>query len=174
MKQWIIQLSLKKKILSFFVAFIVGVVLFGLFLYYPLLRNAGSSNGYACSRAHIYLPTRLDFKGCKTVTGTVQRVKVEPDGDTHVRLRLDKQYQGLLTRQNYQKQAGDLVVEDTCQNNPKGLRELFATLTCRNYRSKFPNPTVGKRYEITGNYVIDDWHGSWAELHGLSELRQLN
>lgn len=168
------QISAKKKIIISLVFLISVVTLIGLVLYYPLFFNAGSSNGYSCSRAHIYLPTRLDFKGCKTVTGTIQRVRVELDGDTHVRLQLDKKFQSLLTQQNYQKQAGSLVLEDMCRHRPSDPIEIFAKLACHNYMSPFPNPIVGKRYEITGNYVIDDWHGSWAEIHGLSELKRIN
>ena len=174
MKQRLSDLSLVKKVLLILTASGLIIVVIGLFLYYPVFLKAGSSNGFNCSRAHIYLPTRLDFKGCKTVTGTVQRVKVELDGDTHVRLKLDKQFSPLLTPQNYKKQGGNLVIEDTCRGTPKDIIELPARLSCYHYRSKFPNPIVGKRYEITGNYVIDDWHGSWAELHGLAELKQLN
>ncbi len=142
-----------------------------LWLNYPTLRKAGSSNGFNCSRAHIYIPRRLDYFGCKTVTGTVRFVKIEPDGDSHVLLDLDKQYKVLLTEQNYNKKQGYMVIEDTCHNQPK---ELLAKLVCYHYRSSLPNPVVGKRYEITGNYVVDDWHGSWAEIHGLSELKLLN
>ena len=98
-------------------------------------------------------------------------IKVERDGDSHALMLLDKQYRGLLTQQNYAKKQGYLVIEDACHNKPESLP---AKLTCRNYRSPFPNPIVGRSYEITGNYVIDDWHGSWAEIHGLSELKQLD
>ena len=167
-------LSLKKKIVIFAIVLASATALAALFLYYPLLYNAGTSNGYSCSRSHIYLPTRLDYKGCKTVRGTIQRVKVELDGDSHVRLQLDKQFQGLLTKQNYQKQAGDLIIEDVCRHKPSDPIEIFAKLACHNYQSPFPSPIVGKRYEITGNYVVDDWHGSWAEIHGLAELKRLN
>lgn len=141
------------------------------YLNFPLMQNAGISNGYPCSRAHIYIPRRLDFKGCKTVTGTIQMVKIEPDGDSHALLQLDDQYKLLLTRQNYDKQQGYLVIEDTCHSKPK---DVLAKLICHNYTSTLPNPELGKRYEITGNYVIDDWHGGWAEIHGVSELKLLN
>lgn len=174
MKRLFAQLHLPQKILIIVAAvmLIIGSVV--LWLYFPTFINAGSANGYACSRAHIYIPIRLDFRGCKTVRGVVTRIKVEKDGDTHVRLQLDKQYKGLLTPQNYNRQAGNLVIEDMCQHGPKDATEIFAKLACYHYKSPFPSPIVGKRYEITGNYVIDDWHGSWAEIHGLSELKQLN
>lgn len=174
MKQFTYQLSLQKKILVFGAFLALGIIILSLFLYYPLLQSAGNSHGYSCSRSHIYLPTRLDFKGCKTVTGTIVRVKAEQDGDTHAQLRLNKQFSNLLTSQNYQRQGGNLVIENTCHGSPQKTIEILANFACRNYKSKLPDPTVGKTYEVTGNYVIDDWHGSWAEIHGLSELKQLN
>lgn len=151
---------------------IILAVLLGLtiWLHFPLMQNAGSSNGYNCSRLHIYIPRRLDFLGCRTVTGTIKRIKIEPDGDSHALLMPDKQFAYLLTKQNYQKQDGYLVIEDTCHSNPK---DVLAHLVCLNYRSPVPSPRVGERYEITGNYVIDEWHGSWAEIHGVSELKEL-
>lgn len=157
------------------VAGILAIIMFGgLFLYYPLLKNAGTSHGYTCSRRYIYLPTRLDFKGCRTVTGTIQHIKVELDGDTHIRLVVDKQFAGMLMPQNYKRQHGALVIEDTCHASPRHSIEILAKITCAGHRSSYPDPIVGKRYEITGNYVVDDWHGSWTELHQLSELKQLN
>ncbi len=158
-KRWFIGLAI--------LALLCGVAFY---LHYPLIQTAGSSNGYNCSRDHIYIPRRLDFRGCKTVTGTARKVKIEPDGDSHVLLELDSPYKGLLTKQNYDKQQGYLVIEDTCHHAPK---DILVVLVCRGFRSSLPDPVVGQRYEITGNYVIDDWHGSWAEIHGLSELKPI-
>jgi hypothetical protein len=167
------RFSLRQIVLASLAAATLLIGLVCLWLYFPALRSAGISNGYACSRAHIYLPVRLDFKGCKTVTGVVTRVKIELDGDIHARLLPDKQFQNLLTSQNYKRQSGNLVIEDMCQHSPKDSIEIFAKLSCYHYKSPFQVPVVGKRYEITGNYVVDDWHGSWAEIHGLSELKQI-
>ena len=165
------KLKLRQKtiIVCAIILFVFGTL--GLYLHFPILQNAGSSNGYTCSRVHIYIPRRLDFKGCKTVVGTIEHFKIEPDGDSHALLLLDTQYNGLLTKQNFQKQHGYLVIEDTCHGQPK---DILSTLVCRNYRSSLPEPIIAMRYEITGNYVIDDWHGSWAEIHGVSEMKQLN
>lgn len=157
-----------------FVAIIIGILILisglALWLHLPLLRNAGSSHGYNCTRMHIYIPRRLDFEGCRTVTGVIEQVKIEPDGDSHALLKLDEKYKDLLTKQNYQKQQGYLVIEDTCHAKPS---DILVHLVCLNYVSRLPAPKLNKRYEITGNYVIDDWHGSWAEIHGLAELKQL-
>ncbi len=164
-----IIIILKKLKLSIIISLIVVLVV--VWLHLPLIQSAGSSNSYKCSRDHIYIPTRLDFKGCKTVTGTIKNFKVEPDGDIHALMELDTQYKALLTKQNYYQQQGYLVIEDTCHARPK---DILAVLVCRGYRSAFPEPKIGKRYEITGNYVIDDWHGSWSEIHGVSEMKQID
>src|SRR6266566_3301125 len=40
--------------------------------------------------AGVYIPSRLQLLDrCRTVSGTVDCLKVEPDGDVHLRLRLD-------------------------------------------------------------------------------------
>lgn len=163
--------KLGKKRLHVLFALTLLVTALAIYLHFPLMQNAGSSNGYNCSRMHIYIPQRLDYKGCKTVTGTIMQVKIEPDGDSHALLTLDDQFKPMLTKQNYQKQQGYLVIEDTCHSRPK---DILAKLICHNYISALANPELGKRYEITGNYVIDDWHGGWAEIHGVSELKLLN
>lgn len=165
------RVASKKHLILFSSIIVIIISMLVVWLHFPLTQNPGSSHGYDCSRMHIYLPTRLDFKGCRTVTGTIRRVKVEPDGDSHALLELDAQYTGLLTSQNYHLQHGYLVVEDTCHYQPSNF---LLHVVCLNYRSSLPNPIINNRYEITGNYVIDDWHGSWAEIHGVSELKPLN
>src|SRR5260370_7486604 len=51
--------------------------------------------------AGVYLSGRLQLVDrCKTVAGTVDCLKLEPDGDYHVRLRVDDQYAALLKPAN--------------------------------------------------------------------------
>ncbi len=165
------KLILNRKVIAFTICFASVIIAMGVWLHLPIIQDAGTSNGYKCNRMHIYIPRRLDFNGCRTVTGLIKQVKIEPDGDSHALLKLDDQYIGMLTPQNYQRQQGYLVIEDTCHAKPK---DILVHLICLNFTSKLPNPETNKRYQITGNYVIDDWHGSWAEIHGLSELKQLD
>src|SRR5207245_5852239 len=58
----------------------------------PSSNNVSSSQGQ-CDQTlwnHVYNPTRLQIiDRCKTVTGTIESVKVENDGDFHIRLRVD-------------------------------------------------------------------------------------
>ena len=61
--------------------------------------------------AGVYFPSRLKLVDrCRTVSGTVDCLKVAPDGDIHVRLRLDPQFASLL------KSANSL---QTCPNQPR-------------------------------------------------------
>ncbi|HYS00942.1 MAG TPA: hypothetical protein VET82_01160, partial [Candidatus Eisenbacteria bacterium] len=51
--------------------------------------------------AGVYLSGRLRLiDRCRTVSGTVDCLKVEPDGDIHLRLRLDPQFVGLVKPAN--------------------------------------------------------------------------
>src|SRR5260370_33387689 len=51
--------------------------------------------------AGVYLSSRLKLVDrCITVTGTVDCLKADPNGDFHIRLRLDSQYTRRLLRAN--------------------------------------------------------------------------
>ncbi len=157
-----------------FLVVIVGLSILFIWLrawnYLPVATTETGSNGYICTKAHIYLQWRLKFLGCRTVTGKIEAIKHEPDGDYHALLRVDPQYQLLLSQANYTQKNGDMIIEDVCfYPSP----DRFAKESCENYKSPFSPPAVGKRYEITGNYVLDRVHGDWAEVHGLSELKEI-
>ena len=50
---------------------------------------------------HVYHPKRLlVLQECKTVSGIIESIKSEKDGDLHIGLKLDSQYVNLLTRAN--------------------------------------------------------------------------
>ncbi len=119
---------------------------------------------------HIYHPARLRLLGCRTVTGTAVSRRTEPDGDYHVRFRLDPPYTSLLTAANRTYQAGTLVVEEPCQH---GVTQPDAVAACAGWSSPWLPLVAGKRYRLTGNYVLDLQHHSWAELHGLAEVEAI-
>ena len=65
--------------------------------------------------SHIYNPNRLIIlKTCIVVSGTVDRVLAEADGDYHLRLHLDSAYANLTNSANDAYQYGDLIVEVIC------------------------------------------------------------
>ena len=99
------------------------------------------------------------------MTGVVLAVIHEPDGDVHVLLKLDPQYTKLLTPGNA-AQGGNLVVEDVCVYLPT---QRDAVPACTGFKTPFRPFKVGHRYKVSGAYALDKNHGSWAEIHGLTE-----
>lgn len=96
----------------------------------------------------VYHPYRLRVRdSCRHISGTVDDVRDEEDGDIHIIVRLDPRYRGMLVQGNYAAQGGDLVVEFM----PRDYGHL-------------PRPAVGDRLSLIGAYVLDTDHG-WAELH---------
>jgi hypothetical protein len=130
--------------------------------------------------AGVYLSGRLRLLDrCRTVSGTVDCSKQEPDGDVHVRLRLDPQYAGLLTPANALQtcagQTGPHLVVEIIPQHPQGV--LFRTNNAD--AGGFIDPTMpapGEHITVTGPYVIDTnslhrilYQGkaaeNWAEIH---------
>jgi hypothetical protein len=129
--------------------------------------------------AGVYLPFRLHVKnGCVTVSGTVDCLRHEDDGDIHIRLRVDPAYRRLLTPANaFQQCAGHpgphLVVEIIPQNGH------LPFLTNNASRGGFITPAapgVGDHVTVTGPLVWDSnalhdliYPGrnveNWAEIH---------
>lgn len=98
--------------------------------------------------AGVYHPARLQvIDPCRTVTGTIQQVKVEADGDYHVNLVPDPGQDDLLNARNLSIEKGALVIEVI----PADQREV-------------PPPLAGDHVQITGAFVLDRDHG-WQELH---------
>jgi hypothetical protein len=130
--------------------------------------------------AGVYLSGRLRLiDRCNTVSGTVDCTKIEPDGDLHVRLRLDPQYAGLLKPANELQtctgQPGPHLVVEIIPQHPEGI--LFRTNNAD--AGGFidpPTPAPGDHITVTGPYVVDTnslhrilYQGraaeNWAEIH---------
>ena len=127
----------------------------------------------------VYLPHRLIVKKrCVTVTGRVDCVHREPDGDAHIEVRLSRHYRHLLTHANaFQRCPGHpgphLLVEIIPQKGDLPFPDNSAT------RAGFVTPKApkpGQRIKITGPYVWDTnalhdliYPGkrvaNWAEVH---------
>jgi chitodextrinase len=82
---------------------------------------------------------------CRTATGRVVASHIEHDGDCHVNIALDAQFQGLLNSVNGSAALGQLITE-VIPNHPLSI------------------PTVGSRVSILGTWVNDKSTG-WNELH---------
>jgi hypothetical protein len=129
--------------------------------------------------AGVYLPSRLTVKNaCTTVSGTVDCVKHEPDGDYHVRLRVDLAYRPLLTAANAFQQCPNqtgphLVVEIIPQEGEGLFSDNSATKA--NFETPVA-PVAGDHVTVTGPLVWDTnvlhdliYPGkdvrNWAEIH---------
>jgi len=153
------------------IATVVVGVAFGSY-YYNLYRSSRQKTASTCSdpystQNHIYNPDRLVvYKDCQTVSGTVDRVIVEADGDYHMRLRLDAIYRNLTNSVNDSDQYGDLVLEIVCANT---VTQIDAMDACQNYVNKITVPQEGEHIVATGPYVLDTAHG-WTEIHPVYSL----
>jgi hypothetical protein len=116
---------------------------------------------------YVYNPSRLAVQAaCIHVSGTVEAVRHEADGDLHILLALDPAYTRLLRPANQGEELGDLVVEPVCV---RSVSQADAKGTCASDPDPFPGsfPVVGEAVWMEGRYVFDLQHGGWAEIHPL-------
>ena len=135
--------------------------------------ESAQSNAEQCDQSlwnHIYNPGRLQvLNPCISVTGTVDEIRKEADGDYHIRFRLDQQFESLLNEKNISHQDGDLVLELICQGK---VRQSDAVDSCSQYGGPYFEVEVGQRYLAWGTYVHDAGHG-WNELHPVTSMEPL-
>ena len=93
-------------------------------LQYYLWRYGQTPAAFATCRggdplANVYHEDRLQMQNtCITVTGTVDRVTNEDDGDVHVNVKLDPAYANLINDKNVSGENGDLVTEIVPADEP--------------------------------------------------------
>jgi hypothetical protein len=137
-------------------------------------RQAATRNPGACDPSlwrAIYHPYRLHVvDACKTVTGTVESVRSEPDGDVHLLVKLPLSRSGLLNAGNVSDTHGDLVAEIICVG---AVTQADAESACAGHVNQVAVPSAGERIRITGTYVLDEDHG-WMEIHPVSRLSVLS
>jgi hypothetical protein len=135
----------------------------------PSASAGGPPTGSVCRSPaeHVYHPYRLQVRNpCLTLTGVIDRIKDEPDGDYHVRLHLDPQYASLVNSANVTQQGGDLVLEPVCIH---AITQADAVSACAGYTNPLSVPAPGAHVTATGAYVLDTDHG-WMELHPLWDI----
>lgn len=114
---------------------------------------------------HVYHPYRLHIiSQCKTITGTVDSIKHEPDGDLHIDLKPDNP--SLVNAVNDRIQHGDLVLEAICWGT---VTQADAVSACQGVTDRVTVPQAGERVRVTGSYVLDADHG-WMEIHPVSKI----
>jgi hypothetical protein len=117
--------------------------------------------------SHIYNPARLQtVKDCVTVSGIVDNVIAEDDGDYHVWFHVDSQYANLPNSVNNDYGQGNLLAEIICATT---VNQQDANLACENYTNHVLLPTVNQNITVTGPYVLDSTHG-WMEIHPVYSL----
>jgi hypothetical protein len=121
---------------------------------------------------HVYSPDRLEVREqCKVVTGTVEEVRPEPDGDYHIRLKLDPGQDALLNEKNLSVQKGDLVVEPICEHK---VSQDTAKASCLNFAGGVAKPKLGEHVQVAGSYVHDKEGGhGWMEIHPAVLIEQI-
>jgi hypothetical protein len=118
--------------------------------------------------SHVYHKDRLKvIDPCKTVTGIIKYIKKEKDGDYHIRLKLDSQYANLVNSANEKYQHGYLVLEPICQNK---VTQKDAVSACTGFVGHVAIPKIGSHVVVTGSYVLDLDHDSWAEIHPVTSM----
>ena len=167
------------------IALIVSVLLLGVASYFwiqiPFVKfqlQAGQCK-WGPPLAGVYSPSRLKVNNrCMTVSGTVDCLMDEPDGDVHIRLRPNPQFGRLLLPANSLQTCMDqpdahLVVEIIPQH-PEGLFRTNDADAGGFITPGKPNP--GDHIVVTGPYVVDTnilhrilYQGrpaeNWAEIH---------
>jgi hypothetical protein len=128
--------------------------------------------------AGVYRPQRLRVVDpCATVHGVVDCIRSEPDGDLHIRLRLDDADRRVLTPGNDLQrcpgQPGAHLVVEVIPQHCGGVPQRDADDNCAD-RGGFTSPSApaeGRHVAVTGPLVIDEapQHGQtgsgWAEIH---------
>ena len=121
---------------------------------------------------YVYNPQRLQvISACKSVLGIIESKRVEKDGDYHIRVKLDSPFSNLINSANIQNQFGDLVVEPICVNP---VTQADALSSCQNFHQNISIPPIGSHVNITGSYVLDKEHGSWAEIHPVTSIIKIS
>ena len=137
-----------------------------------IIPLSNSSTNQQCDHSlwnHVYHPQRLQIiDGCKTVSGIIESKKSEPDGDFHIRLKVDPQFLNLINSANVNGQRGDMVIEPICQHSI--TESIAAALACTNFHQNINIPEVGSHVNVTGSYVLDKEHNNWAEIHPVTSI----
>jgi len=116
---------------------------------------------------HVYHSYRLIIHDtCTYVTGTIDALIYEADGDIHLRVNVDSVFKPLLNSTNISSESGDLVAEPICATT---VTQADAVASCQGFTNTVFIPNVGEHVKITGSYVTDNDHG-WNEIHPVTSI----
>jgi len=144
----------------------------------------GSASMVGCGDGmwqHVYHPSRLLVKqDCVTVTGVIvdatagqshhhsDGMRHEPDGDTHVWLRVDSQFADMINAGNTSDEGGNLVFELVCHYT---VTQTDAKPACAGFADHTTIPPIGTHVAITGTFVQEKNHKKWNEIHPVSRIQ---
>lgn len=125
---------------------------------------------------NVYHPARLVVeKACQTISGVVDTVRHEGDGDLHIDVKLDPAYANLVNSVNLSAQRGDLVTEIVPADQPGCTPGQpprpphgdydYGICTGRDLQT----PSLGAHVSMVGSYNLDTAHG-WMELHPIWQI----
>ena len=140
-------------------------------LFVSAVAYGQNCSGSAALMVHVYHPDRLvEKKGCVTVRGVIKKKIREPDGDFHIRLKLDSgQDADLINDKNRTIQHGFLVFEPICVSP---VIQPSAKKACKHFHQQISIPNVGDHVEVTGIHMLDTEHG-WLEIHPVTSIKKL-
>ena len=118
---------------------------------------------------HVYHRTRLNVvEHCVAVTGTIHHIKREADGDDHIQIKVDPEFEKLLNDRNKTAQAGSLIVEPVCEGP---VTQLDAVAACKDFHSPVRIPSDGQHVKILGSFVLDtEANHGWTEIHPVTSI----
>lgn len=105
---------------------------------------------------------------CIYLSGTVQSVKPEDDGDYNIQLKPDAPYVRLLDFYNVALELGHISIEPICEVAPKKKEFIKA---CRGYDSNLTMPHKGEHIAVVGAYTHDKHR--WTEIHPVTTIEIL-
>ena len=118
---------------------------------------------------HVYEPTRLQVVvPCITAVGTIESFEKQTDGDIHVGLRVDPQYEFLLNSASMKGMGGNVNVEPICFQEK--IKESAAKQACGDFFQNINIPPTGTHVQVTGSFVIDRGAGGWTEIHPVTSI----
>ncbi len=106
-------------------------------------------------------------ESCITVTGIIDSIRTERDGDLHIRLKPDPPHAHLVNPANQENQFGDLVLEPICIGK---VTQATAISACQNFHQDIDIQPVSSHVQVTGSYVLDKEHGEWTEIHPVTTM----
>jgi len=105
------------------------------------------------------------------VTGIVAEIAREPDGDSHIWLRVDRGYEYLLNAENH-FQARAALLAEIIPDCPLSTNPPDANTAAKCPPSRLPMPLIGDHIAIDGPWVLDTGHG-WNEIHPVESIQIL-